>query len=1163
MLVLLAGLAIILGPAASTSWAQLVKGSIQGTVVDSTGAVVPGADVVVLDPATSSTGRSASDNQGFFRIPLLAVGTYNLTVTKAGFRKVSVVGVQVNSASTTNVGALQLEVGQATTVVEVQAETTLVEASQAQVTNTLTGSTIAMLPVVGQNEGLDNLAVLLPGVNASRDNNFSNQNGVGFTSNGLRGRNNDQQIDGQNNNDNSVAGPGLFLGNTDWVQEYQVTTSNFGVEYSRNSGSIVNIVTKSGTNDYHGSAFVTENSWKTASLTNTQKAFEGLTKVPIYNDEFSGVSVGGPIVKNRVFFFAGFDNEILPGTTISSTGSLEPTPAGLQVLQACLPNSGTLNALGTYGPYAIKDGNPTPQASSLTMKTITGVTCANGSALSATPVQFAGVQRSVPTPVKQYDWLARMDYQGSKDRIYGRFIRQSQNYVNADGSGWTGFPVSVPSVGLQTGLDWTRTFSPTLVNDARLSYGRLSVIFGGNSFGNTVPTPDQLATGLASITMPTGYAGFGYASNYPQGRWVNTYQFQDNLSWSHGKHTVKMGANITYQRSPNKALSNYNGTYTFSSIANFIKDVPSTVGITLGTPDLDFREHDNFFYAGDDFKATKNLTVNLGLSYAYYGQPGNLFNKLDTANETSSKPFFNPALALSTRVFPLLPSHKKDLGPSIGFAYAPGAGKTVIRGGYRLTYDPAFYNFYLNIAASTPQVLSQSLTGTTAAANPLLANPLGVNVRTQLASYLTLGVQDPRNFNQTALSPNFGPDHVQGWSFGIQRQISAHTVVESRYVGNHGGGLFESSNGNPLVSGLAATFPSAVPAGVTACSSANAVVANAVGRANCNLGKQRLRSNSAVSDYAGWQNELRATNLWNQLTLLTSFTWSKTTDNTSEIFGSATNVGTGGGNTIAFAQNPFDTLHGEHSLSGLDFPAQWTVSYVESLPFYRGRKGLVGHVLGGWSVSGSYIIASGQPWTPIQYCINYCSGGGAYDTSFDTGFVGLYETARPYLLQPKAPITTTAIYAADLCNYDGAAGCNMAPNTLLSWNAYNQGKGAYVIGNTAHFLVNGAYANSVYNSPWGNVGRNTMRDAGINRANFQIAKVTNVTERVAVRFDASFLNVFNHPNFNSVDPYLDDAGLTSETTGFGIPSLWSGGLFPSNGSTGPGREIKFGLKVLF
>ncbi|MGD0125612.1 MAG: carboxypeptidase-like regulatory domain-containing protein [Terriglobia bacterium] len=1143
---------------ASRSWAQVVKGAIEGAVVDSSGGVVPGAQIEVSDPSTGSTGSAVSDATGAFRIPLLAVGTYNLTVTMNGFRKLEIVGVGVNSAGTTTVGKLQLEVGQATTLVEVTAAAPLMETTDAQVTNNLGGSTITELPMVQGNEGMDNLALLMPGVNNVRGDGFSNTNGVGFSSNGIRGRSNDQQLDGQNNNDNSVTGPGIFLGNTDWVEEYQLTTSNFGVEYSRDSGSVVNIVTKSGTNNWHGSIFGSENSWKTATLTNTQKAFEGLTQVPKYNDEYSGASIGGAIKKDKVFVFGGFDDEIIPGSYVSSTGSLEPTPNGLQTLAACLPNSGVLQALAKYGPYAFSQGNPTPQASSLTTKTITLVnnaTCA-GSGASTVTAEFAGVQRTVTDPYKDYDWMSRMDIQGTKDRVYGRLIHQSITNVNTtDGPGWAGYPENVPSVGLQAGLDWTRNFTSAVVNEARMSYGRLTVEFGGNTYGNTIPEMNNWAEGLASISAPANYAGFGYASNSPQGRIINTYQWQDNLSWIHGRHTVKAGVNINYQRSPNVFPANENGTYSFATIAHYIQDIPDTIGITLGNPNLDFREHDNFFYFGDDFKVTPNLTLNLGISYAYFSQPANLFNKEDTKNETSSAPFFDPSLPLSTRVFPRLASHKGDFGPSAGFAYSPnwggifgGSGKTVFRGGYRLTYDPAFYNIYLNIQNSTPQVLSQSLSGATANGNPMPSNPLGYVVRNDLASYLTLGVQDPRNSYQTTVTPNFGPDHVQGWSFGIQRELGPRAVFESRYVGNHGGDLFNSWNGNPLVSGLESSFPSLVPSGVTACSQGDAAIARAVGREYCNVGIERLRNNASESDYAGWQNELRATNLWRQVTLRTGFTWSKTTDNASDIFPTG-----GPGNPIAFAQNPFDTVHGEHGLSGIDYPLNWSLSFVEQIPFFRSQSGFVGRVLGGWELSGTYILSSGQTYTPIQYCLNYCTGGDVYDTAFMSHFVGPYESARPFLLSPSAPVSQTAIFAGDLCNYSGAA-CSMTPNTLLNWNAANTTGAVQTIGaSAARFLVNGAYADSVYGTPWGNVGRNTLRDARTNMANFNLLKNIKVTERVNVQFHTAFLNVLNHPNYSSVDSYLDDAGYLDEGTGFGIPSLTSGG----------NRVIKFGLKVLF
>lgn len=240
--------------------------------------------------------------------------------------------------------------------------------------------------------------------------------------------------------------------------------------------------------------------------------------------------------------------------------------------------------------------------------------------------------------------------------------------------------------------------------------------------------------------------------------------------------------------------------------------------------------------------------------------------------------------------------------------------------------------------------------------------------------------------------------------------------------------------------------------------------------------------------------------------------------------------------------------------SGIDFPASWAVSFVEQIPMFRDQKGALGRVLGGWSVSGSYVLQSGQAYTPVQFALNYGSGGGVYDTSFDAPYVGLYETARPFAGDSKAPVSNVGILAGDLCNYDGVAGCNFDPNTMLSLNAYNQGHGAAVTSrDNVRVIANGAYADSVYQTPWGSMGRNTLRDSDTNLANFDIMKSIKVTERWSVQFHTAFLNVLNHPNFTSVDPELDDAGLTQETTGFGIPSLWSGGA----------RTIKFGLKILF
>jgi Carboxypeptidase regulatory-like domain len=1149
--------------------AQVVLGSISGSVIDQSGAAVPGADVRITNTATHQASATKTDAMGLFHLALLPVGSYDLELSKEGFRQLALTNVEVNAAADTGLGSLKLEVGQVTTSVEVSAAPPLLETTQAQITNTVNNTAIAQFPGAMENQGLDFLALQFPGVVASRDNNFSNYNGVGFSVNGIRGRNNDQQIDGQSNNDNSVAGPAIFLGNPDFVQEYQVVTNNFGPEYGRNSGSVVNIITKAGTNNWHGDVFGTLGDSKLNSLSNVQKAFEGLTKVPAFTETFSGASIGGPIIKDKLFVFGGFDADVLNSSSVYATGNLTPTPAGLSELATCFPGSPSVADLEQFGPYGIKGGNPTPSGTP-TVKTLT---VADG---SACPVEFAGVQRTLATPTHQYDVTTRVDYNTENNRFYGRYLYQKLTPMNLDAFGSAGadpaagYPANVPSFSEDFGFSWTRTLTPAMINEARLSYGRLTVEFGGNGIGNTIPNQGSLATAISRVTLPSGYLSYGPPTNAPQGRIVNTYQFQDNWTYSRGRHLLKAGANITYQRSPNVFLPNYNGNFQFTlsgteGVQNYALNIPRRVLITLGSPTLDFREHDNFFYFGDDVKVSRNLTLNLGLTYTYFGQPANLFHQADVKRENGTSPFFDPALPLSLRTFPSIPSPKNEFGPSAGFAYTPqwsgwlaGGGKLVLRGGYRLAYDPPYYNVYLNIASSAPQVLAQTLTGTTAAANPLPAQPFGPAVRNELAPFLTLGVADPRSFSETTITPDFRGDRTQEWSFGVQRELAPGTVVEVRYVGNHGSDLFQSINANPDISAVAANFynPIVLPSGVAPCPADQAVVPSAVGRINCNLGVVRERTNTGVSDYEGLQAQLRAANLRHQLGVTASYTWSKTTDNVSEIFGTFA-----GANTTAFSQNPLDFVRAEHGLSGLDIPQNFTVTFVESLPFLRDQHGWVGKILGGWAISGSYILSSGQPYTPVQFAINNTYADSAFLGAFNSGA----ENLRPFLSSPSAPASNVGIFAADACA-DFGVGCELGGTALLSLNAINATGAEQTVTNAqVRFISNGPEANTVFGTPYGNAGRNTLRDYQTNFGNFGISKTTKVTERVSVRFHMDMLNVFNHPNYQSIDPFVDDAGFIGEATGFALPQVFTGSTLASNtDSTSMGqRAIRFGLRIEF
>jgi hypothetical protein len=1155
--------------------AQVSKGSASGSLVDASGAAVAGASIKFKNRDTGEEASTVTDASGLFRVTLLSIGQYNVEVSKQGFRKLALSGITINSGAESGLGALRLEVGDIAMTVEVKESAQLVDSTEAQISTAFSTTDITTFPGVLENQGLDTLALYVPGVVSTRDVGFSNTNGAGFAVEGIRGRNNDQQIDGQNNNDNSVGGPGLFLSDAEFVQEYQLTTNNFGAEYGRNSGSVVNILTKSGTNTVHGSIYGTEGNSGLDALTNTQKFYEGLTAVPHYNDAFAGATVGGAMYKDKLFYFGGFDTEIIPQSSVYSTGSLTPTPAGIAQLQACFPGSTSLATLSKYGPYGVSAGNPTPVDPH--MATLTATTKPTDPANSPNDLfcnyEVGGVKRTLPTGSHQYNWIYKMDLNTEKNHFYGRYLYNKSTFFNADsfGTAAAGYPVNVPALSQDYGFSWVRTLSVRMANEFRASYGRLTVGFGGNSIGNTVPPDTGISGALANVATGSGNLGFGPATSAPQGRIVNTYQFQDNWTYTLGRHAIKAGANFTYQRSPNFFLPNNNGSFSYTNWVRFAANLPSSDSITAGSPSLDFREHDTFLYVQDDFKLKNNFTLTMGLTWSYYGQPANLFHQKTTKQQDGSDPFWNPGLPLSVTTFPSIPAPKNSFGPNVGFAWTPGSdnrllghGKTTLRGGYRYSYDPPVYNIYLNISSAAPNVLAQTIR-TVANPNPMLAfqapaliaNPFGPAVRTAFAGDLTPGVADPRTFNETTVSPNFGPQKTSRWSFGIQRELTTTTALEVRYVGNHAGDLFQSINANPYIAGIASDFPNALPSGVTPCAKANAVVASAVGRVNCNEGVVRERTNTSYSNYEGVEAELRTNNLWHQLTMRANYTYSKTMSNADEIFGTNS-----GGGAVAFAQNPLNFTNGEYGLSALDFPNRITLVATEQLPFFRQQHGPIGHVIGGWAVGAAYIYTSGQPYTPVQFSLADASGafnalGNPYqDISFSNAFVGNFDGgARPFVGSLSAPSTQVGVYAGDACNIFGS-GCNLDPTMLLSFNALNASGGATVTPvakSAVRVIVNGFEADQIAGTPFGNAARNSLRDAPTDNVNLTIFKTINFWERVKLELHFTMLNAFNHPQFGTIDPFVDDAGTFSEGTGFANPYVQSGGA----------RSLRVGIRIVF
>jgi len=777
------------------------------------------------------------------------------------------------------------------------------------------------------------------------------------------------------------------------------------------------------------------------------------------------------------------------------------------------------------------------------------------------------MQRNVPSLYNDYETVGKVDVQlTSKDRVSARYIFQQNILTGATGRFAAGAWVDIPARDQQIALDWSRQFSNAFVNQMRFSYSRAGFGFEAGSFANcTRATINSCPTG---ISFTSGGLSFGMQNNLPQGRLINNTQLQDNATWVSGHHTFKFGGEYYRQRSPNTFLPNVNGTYSFSgagaasscpaqfpglpaydsaicSFSRFLADTPSTLNLTEGTPHFNFKQQDLAFYAGDDWRVKDNLTLNIGLRWDYSTNAINLLHALSVQNQAGSNPFWDTTLPASVTTVPAIPNQYKYFGPNIGFAWKPrfmGSGdRTVLRGGYRITYDPAFYNMFLNVATAAPVVNAGSIPGASCTAPCLPTSGfLGSDVRAAHLSDIPTG-GNPGFRNNTRVAPDFHDPHTQSWSFGIQRELTNHMVLEVRYVGNRVTGNFQTVNANPELNGLVANgFSSFIPTGVQPCTTTVGAPGEALGNADCNFINVRNRENTAWSNYNGLQNELRIQN-WHGLSAGVSYSWSKTLDNSSEIFSTAS-----GGNTVAGAQNPFDISKGEKSLSGLDFPSLASIYFVYELPFYRSQQGLVGHMLGGFQLNTTWRRSSGQVWSPVETPFDNSS----CQNNFDNSFFGI-TTCRPFLGSAAAPIS-----AVGQCTDPTLSDCGLV-------NFYT---GSPMAVNSAHWIFNDDTSAAFFGTPYGNTRRNPgVRGDVANTINMSAFKTTKIGERVTMRIEVQGFNLFNHMFRGVPDPFIEDgnfqdAGGSFANTLFNL----SGGDYTNVTSAGLARRrVAFGAKLIF
>jgi outer membrane receptor protein involved in Fe transport len=1087
----------------------ITTGSIAGTTADQQGAVVPQAAITAVETASNATFKTVSGADGSFVFHDLPIGTYKLTAESGGFTPLVVDNIRVVAGVTTQLGIQKLNVGNATTSITVESSGPILEVTQAQVTTTFDSTAIQSLPL---NTNFDNLALLAPGVVQTHDASFSNSNGVGISANGQRGRSNNFEIDGQDNNDNNVGGPQVFFGSADAISEIQIITNNFGAQYGRNMGSVVNYITKSGTDSFHGSGFeYYTGSWG-SSLQNGQKspvfgfctpgenpASTGCTPVTVprsVDNKFGG-TLGGPILKGKLWFFGStyWDHTREGGSVSTSEGAVTPTPNGLSQLQVAFPDNPAVASLVNQGPYGIKAGNPTPIANSVFTQTVTdGVTSA--------PIEFAGVARTVPALFNDGEQLGRVDWQPTtKDRFFVRYYYQNDlttgGLANAPTAIASGGYIEITGRTHSIGADWTHTFSPTWINQLRYSFQQAVSGFEGGGVPDCVST--NFTACPTSVTFSDGTDfDYGYATNLPQQKFIKITQAQDNANWSHGAHNIALGGSFEYQNSPGTYLPNYNGLLTFQDFDSILQGI-GFLNLTDGNPVTPFTENDVAVYFQDDWKVRPDLTLNLGLRWEFYGQAGNVLHNLSMQRQTGPNPFWDTSLPLSVTTFQKVPDRWKNFQPRIGFAYNPNHSRLVVRGGFAINFDPAFYNIYSNAAIQAPV----SIAGGTNCGGGYQCLPAtgttGATVRAQNTSAIQPG-QDPRFFIEAPLLPNFRNPYTQTYSLGIQYGIGNAAVVEARYVGNHTVALFQALNGNPTLQPLASAFPSFVSPGAL-CQDPTAPGFQTL---NCNVGAfQAAVGNTAFSNYNSLQTNVTTRSL-HGLSGTLQYTYSRAIDNTSEILPTGA-----GGNTLEFSQNPLNTDEAERGVSGISYPNVVAFGFVYEAPQFVKGHGFIGKLANGYSLNTVYGYNSGQPFTPFQGLQpnptnpNTAVGGTYCDDNFNQSVLGV-TSCRPILTNPNAP------------------------NSPSSW------------------ALNTVTAADALNNPFPGVGRNTLRGQTFNNLDSSIFKTTSITERIKLQLQFNVFNTFNRQFLGTPGAFLGATSFLSE-------------IF----NEGTNRSVQLGGKIVF
>ncbi|MEO8026022.1 MAG: TonB-dependent receptor [Bryobacteraceae bacterium] len=788
---------------ATSMFGQTASSRIQGTIQDQTGAVIPTAKITVVNQKTQGRAEAAADANGNYTFPSLQPGMYNLTAEAPGFRKTVIENIELNVAEILAQN-VKLEVGQTTESVEVQANTVSVQTTDSQVARAINMRDIDTLPQLGRSPII--LAAFQPGVQVNPgDSTFSHVNGN-------RQGSNNSKLDGIDVNDSLVPRLGLSLtsNNTDSIGEFRVVTTAGKAEYGRSAGAQVELITRSGSNQFHGGLF--EYLRNTALNANDFFNNQSGGKVPKYIQNTYGGSIGGPVIRNKTFFFFNLQRQKTLQETVRNRTVLSAqakagifrwnTSAGVQSYDIVANDPRKLGI------------DPTVKAQSLDLLPLPNNTDL-GDGLNTQGYRFNN-----PTPSSNQQWTAKGDHNITPNHhVFLRWSYQtntSYDALNNVDSTFPGQPTGTQGGtrwGYSVGSDWN--LSPTTVNEFRAGHQSASVIF----FRPRVAGPSIISN---DYTDPI-------ATAFPQGRNSPVNEFTDNFTKIKGNHTLKFGANIrhTLQYGYNDAGIYPNITFSRSANGN---TPPSTVGpaglgstdrtrfenlynellgrvdqitttfnsdlttfLPAGTTRLrNFTLFEQGYFVQDDWKVRRNLTINVGFRYDIYNAPHERDSLQGTLDKVSQLNYVNQLSDLSVvKTNTYAPTDFNNIAPRFGFAWDVfGNGKTAIRGNYGIYYDRNIGATVSAADGSTPGFVTTGVT------RPNNSGTTDVRLRDSIAlpsvsgaPVLTLPVSN-RSQTVVVFNPNLRSGYVQQYGLSIQREVARNTVFEAGYVGNRGVKLF-------------------------------------------------------------------------------------------------------------------------------------------------------------------------------------------------------------------------------------------------------------------------------------------------------------------------------------------------------------------------------------